>query len=128
VHDLASYIDRWLNDQIERYYRPCARSYEQEVRWWSSKADVLGLLAVVGSAAGAVLGQERLAVWVPVITTITTYLAAHVSANRYEELVVAYLHTARNLEELRDTRRASGLSDAAFIDACEALLAAENRA
>jgi hypothetical protein len=64
---------------------------------------------------------------VPVITTINPALAAHVSASRYEKLVVTCLHTARNLEVLRVTRGASGLSDAAFIDVCEALLAAENR-
>jgi hypothetical protein len=65
---------------------------------------------------------------VPVITTITTSLAAHVSASRYEEQVVDYLRTARALEELRDTRRSAGMTDAAFIDACEAQLASENQA
>jgi hypothetical protein len=128
VHDLGSYIERRVNDQIRGYFRPRAATYEQRVRRLRAWAEGLALLAVGGSAAGAVLGLQGLAAWVPVITTITTSLAAHVSACRYEEQVVAYLRTARNLEELRDTRRAAGLSDAAFIEACEAQLAAENQA
>jgi hypothetical protein len=51
-----------------------------------------------------------------------------VSTSRYEEHVVDSLPTARNLEELRDTRSATGMSDAAFIDVCDVLLAAETRA
>jgi hypothetical protein len=128
VGDLSSYIVQRLDGQIDGYYRPRATLYDRRVRRLRWVAEALGLLAVVGSAAGAFLGVQGVAAWVPVITTITTSLAAHVSASRYEEHVVDYLHTARNLEELRDTRRAAGISDAAFIDACEALLAAENRA
>lgn len=128
VRDLASYIENRVNDQIVRYYRPRAAQYERRVRRLRTVAEALGLLAVVGSAAGAFLGLEGVAAWVPVITTITTSLAAHVSASRYEEQVVDYLRTARNLEELRDTRRAAGMDAAAFIEACEAQLVAENRA
>jgi hypothetical protein len=128
VKNLATYIEKRVNDQIQRYYRPRAALYEQRVRRLRAVAEALGLLAVVGSAAGAFLGLKAVAAWVPVITTITTSLAAHVSAKRYEEQVVDYLRTARNLEELRDTRRSTGMGDAAFIEACEAQLAAENRA
>jgi hypothetical protein len=87
VRDLASYIARRMNDQI-RYSRSRATTYERRVGRLRGLAEALGLLAVVGSAAGAFLGLQGVAAWVPVITTISTSLPAHVSASRYEEQVL----------------------------------------
>jgi hypothetical protein len=127
VRDGASYIEKRVNDQIN-WYRGRAKDYEQRVRALRALIEVLGLLAVVASAAGAFLGRQGVAAWVPVITTITTAVVAHVSASRYEEQVADFLRTARDLESLRHTRRSQAMGDAAFIEACEALLATENRA
>jgi len=127
VRDAASFTEERVNDQVS-WYRDRALGYDKRVRNLQTVAGALGLLAVVGAAAGAILGLQGVAAWVPVITTITTSLVAHVSASRYEEQVVDYLRTARSLEELRDTRRSAGMSDPAFIEACEAQLASENRA
>ena len=127
IHDLESYIVARVTEQIEGYYRPKAARYKQRVRRLTRASGALAALAVLLSALGSVYDWTGAAAWVPVVTTITTALAAHISASRYEEQIVDYLSTARKLETLRLARYTGGASDAAFIDACESLMASENK-
>jgi hypothetical protein len=127
VHDADSYIAARVKEQIERFYRPRAALYTKRVRRLTSAGSLLAGLAVLLSALGGAFGWSGAAAWVPVVTTITTALAAHGSASRYEELIMEYLNTAKKLEELCLFRRAADLPDAAFIEACELVMAAENK-
>ncbi|MFM7169307.1 MAG: DUF4231 domain-containing protein [Cyanobium sp.] len=128
VHDVESYIAARVTDQIECFYRPKATLYKQRVGMLTRASGGLAALAVVLSALSSAYGWGGAAAWVPVVTTITTALAAYISASRYEEQIVDYLSTARQLEKLRLSRLTKERSDAPFIDACEALMAAENKA
>jgi hypothetical protein len=101
VYNLVSYIEDRVTRQIEQYYRPQAARQDQLLRR-ARRAELW--LAVLGAASAAVAGvidSESLAVWVPVLTTISAAVTAHAAAERYEFLVVEYLRTARELERLR---------------------------
>jgi hypothetical protein len=128
VHDVESYITERVSQQIEGYYLPRAALYQQRVRRLTRASGALAALAVLLSALGSAFGWAGAAAWVPVVTTITTALAAHITGSRYEEQIVDYLSTARKLESLRLARRRGGQSDAAFVEACESLMASENKA
>ncbi|MEB3322351.1 MAG: DUF4231 domain-containing protein [Synechococcaceae cyanobacterium] len=129
VRDVESYIDERVLDQIHRFYLPRVEHYVRRVRRLKTVAFALDGAAVVLAAAGATLGWVGVAAWVPVVTTITTALAAHISAGRFEEQIETYHRTARQLQALVEERRSTGGGDdASFVRACEAVMAAENRA
>lgn len=137
VHDLSSYIGERVNEQIDHYYRPRAESYERRVRRLRTAVAGLGIAAVVFSAVGAIYQLSGVAAWVPVLTTVTTALLAHISASHYDDQVVQFLRCAQQLEQLRDgfaddrsTAAGSaprGLTPAQFIDACESILSVQNQ-
>ena len=68
-----------------------------------------------------------MAAWVPVTTTASAAIVAHIAASRYDQLIIEYLRTADRLRYLRDTER-SRLTPAAFVDACEDTISVENQA
>jgi SMODS and SLOG-associating 2TM effector domain 1 len=79
------------------------------------------------AAAAGTWEVDSIAVWVPVITTLTAAVIAHAAAERYEYLWVEYLRTATELERLRDRRARGGeTDDEAFIKACEHVISVQN--
>lgn len=129
VHDTTSYIKQRVNHQICSYYQPKAASYEQRVRTFRLAGTLLGALAVVLAALASAYQIDGLAVWVPVVTTIATSLAAFVAAARYDYLVIEYLRTAQRLTHLCGEQQIDRrLPDPQFIDACENAISVENQA
>jgi len=133
VRDVTSYISARVNEQINHYYRPRAERYERRVRRLRTAVDVLGVTAVVFSAIAATGQATGVAAWVPVLTTVTAALLAHISASNYDHQVVEFLRSAQQLEQLRDglgadPTTAPRLAAARFIDACESVLSVENQA
>src|SRR6266516_352336 len=97
VHDTSSYTTGRVDDQISNYYTPKTGLYDQRVRRLRTVGGLLGVTAVVLAALAAAFQIGGLAVWVPIVTTIATYIAAA----RYDHLVIEYLRTAHRLQHLR---------------------------
>ncbi|RZT18360.1 uncharacterized protein DUF4231 [Mycobacterium sp. BK558] len=88
------------------------------------------MLAAVMAAPGlSVLGDvSGLGAWVGLATTVSSAVAAHLVAGRYDRLAVSYAHTATQLDRLIGSRplTPTQANDAAFVDAVESVLAAQN--
>jgi hypothetical protein len=140
-HDMTidDYVERRINDQIERFYRPKgvenARAAERLHRW----EFILGLAAVaMGAAASAATatGLTWLAVlgpWVAVITTAGAAVTAHLAAARYDHAAMSYFATANRLVSLRDEwlvddQRLDPARKDKFVDDCETAISGENEA
>ena len=129
VHDVDDYIAIRVNGQIEEFYNPKAALYEHRVRRLRTLGALLGIAAVILAALGAAFDLDGPALWIPVVTTIATSLAAHIAAARYDHLVIEFLHTAQRLTQLRDDyQQNQPTTAAAFIDACEDAISVENQA
>lgn len=121
------YVAARLDDQM-RYYRRRSGEHRIVVRRIRSLSLVLGVAAFVLGA----LGGGGAGVWLVVITTVTTSLAAYLYANRLQYLVGSYTAAARNLDALRVGWQTFGAdADEAerdrFILDCEAVLSAESQ-
>jgi SMODS and SLOG-associating 2TM effector domain 1/Protein of unknown function (DUF4231) len=129
VHDVDSYIAMRVNGQIDDYYTPNAATYEERVRRLRTLGDLLGIAAVILAALGAAFELDGLALWIPVVTTVAASLTAHITAARYDHLVIEFLRTAERLTRLRDDyQRTRSQTVGAFIDACEDAISVENQA
>ena len=122
------YVAERLDDQI-KYYRRRAGEHRMVVGRVRSLTVVLGLAAfILGAFGGGGAG-----VWLIVITTVTTSLAAYLYANRLQYLIGSYMAAARNLDALRIGWQTFGETDAdaaerdRFILDCEAVLSSENQ-
>jgi uncharacterized membrane protein YphA (DoxX/SURF4 family) len=93
---VGQYIEERVDDQLEHFYRPKAKAYEDLMQRGRTVTLVIGGAAVLLG----VLGQGT-AAWVAVLTTLGTAVAAHIYANRYQYLVISYQATARQLESLK---------------------------
>lgn len=127
VTDIESYIELRVDEQVHDYYRPRAHTYERRVRLLRLTGDVLGVIAVVLSAIATAVDVSEFAAWVPVVTTVGAAVLAHIAAARYDHQIIEFLRTASQLEYLRDTRRSKVLTDARFVDACEAVISVETQ-
>jgi hypothetical protein len=126
VTDLDGYVALRVDDQIDRYYRPKAVTYQRRVERLRRLGDALGVTAVVFGAVAAAFDVAGLAAWMPVITTIVAALYAHIAASRYDHQIIEFVRTADRLEDLRDNQRTT-LRPPAFVDACEDAISVENQ-
>jgi len=132
VHDVGAYVAIRITGQIHGYYRAQANLLRDRLRWLRGAELVLAVTAAVLSATAASLGAKDAAAWVPVLTSISAALAAHVAATRYEFLLVEYTRTAAQLERLRDRRHSVGApeqvarADDAFVAECERVISTQN--
>ena len=96
--------------------------------YWKSARD---LERRVGRFRGAA-GISEVAIWVAVLTTVSTSVAAYFQANRYEYLLLSYTATAWRLKELSDDL--GGVPEPSLgernrlILACEEAISVENQA
>jgi hypothetical protein len=88
---------------------------------------LFGAVAAVLGGFGAV-GVMGVAMWVAVITTLSTSVAGFFQANRYEYLALSYSATARRLRNILDGWRTdqSQSDPTAFILECEETMSFEN--
>jgi hypothetical protein len=127
VHDVASYVEVRVQDQIDRYYRPNAARYQRVVRRLRLAGDGLGAVAVVLGVAAGAGAPDQLAAWVPVVTTVAASLTAHIAASRYDHQIVEFLRTAQQLEHIVEAHADGTISDSALVDACEQVISVENQ-
>ncbi|MFI9388490.1 DUF4231 domain-containing protein [Kutzneria sp. NPDC052558] len=130
VHDVPSYFEARVSDQIHTYYRPRAAELQKALRRFRAVELGLAVLAAAIGAVAAVLGGSEWTVWIAVVTTIGAALAVHVAAARHEYQLIEFLHTAQRLEVL--SARASTESTADGLDAlavaAEQVISIENEA
>ena len=103
VSGLYDYLTARVDGQVNDYYRPKSVLYEARVRRLRRLGTALGVLTVVLASVAASFDLPGVTAWVPVATTATTAVAAHISAARYDHLIIGYLRTAQRLEHLRAT-------------------------
>jgi hypothetical protein len=88
-------------------------------------------LALLGAALGAALtmtGKQAYGAWVAVITTVSAAVAAHVIAQRYEQLAVSYRATADRLAGIAAGWQAKkDKTLAQLVEPCEDILLEENQ-
>ena len=134
VRDVGGYVAIRVNEQIDGYYRKQVSELNDRLRWLRGAEFALAAAAVVLSVTAGSLGIKGAAVWVPVITTVSGALAAHVAATRYEFLLVEYGRTAAQLERLRDRRQPladpgqAARADDEFVAQCERVISDQNEA
>jgi hypothetical protein len=128
VDGVDSYVGKRVDGQIG-YYEQSANRLRVRVTWVRRAEGALAVAAVVLAALGGIVAEDALAVWVPVVTTVTGAVAAHAAAERYEYLLVEYLRTAHALTRLRDRQgTARSLTDEELIRRAEGIMSAQNAA
>ena len=127
---VEEYINDRLIDQINRetgFYWKSARLNKKKVKGFSNSALFMGVVTAVLGGCDT-FNISGTAIWVAVLTTFSTSLAAYFQAGRYEYLVTSYSATARRLENLLAQWNANpDVSEKeSFILACEEAISFEN--
>jgi hypothetical protein len=88
----------------------------------------LGALGAALAVIAAARKDGDWAVWVPVVTTATTALAAHVAAERWKFLQLEFSRTALQLSHLLARFERKKLDPKDFIVRCETAISLQNAA
>jgi hypothetical protein len=127
VRDLESYMKVRVEGQIVGYYRKNARNLARTLERFRL---LTGVLAVTGLILGAAAGTwevDRLAGWVPVVTTIGAAVAAHVAAERYSYLLLEYTRTADELDRVLHRRgRIASMTNDQIVRHTENVISIQN--
>ena len=134
VMTIKAYLDTRIASQIDPndgYYWESARDLERRVGRFKGAAVTFAAGSAVLGVFGAA-GISQVAIWVAVLTTVSTSVAAYFQANRYEYLLLSYTATAWRLKELSDELRVVPESSQEernrLILACEEAISVENQA
>jgi len=124
----------YLEERIEGpkaqipYFTGRANQYQQAQRTLSGTEFLLALIGALLGVTVTQTGKQEYGAWVAVITTISGALAAHVIAQRYEQLTISFRATADRLEGIVARWKArAGAGLAELVEPCEAVLLEENQ-
>lgn len=130
------YVAQRIDNQVDGYYLPRAALYARRAQRLRVLATVLSIAATALATAGAANpvgpgGASGVTPWVAVLTTLGGAVAAYLTAQRYDFLVVSFTATANRLENrLNRWRCDDSPTDAsswsALVDDCENAIAQEN--
>jgi hypothetical protein len=126
---IDEYIKARIDDQIDRtngYYWTEASEDQKWVGVFRIVAIAAGALSAVLGGLGA-YGIVGATIWVAVVTTFSSSVAAYFQAGRFEYLVMSYSATARRLQNLVDEWRTKALDAATFVSKCEEAFSSENQ-
>ncbi|MCX5117266.1 SLATT domain-containing protein [Micromonospora sp. NBC_00362] len=127
VHDLQSYLENRVFAQITVYYQRNARSLVRTLKRFRLISMGLALLGLVLGVAAGTWEVDRLAGWVPVVTTVGTAVATHVAAERYSYMLVEYSRTADELQRIRDrSGRIASMTDEELVKHAENVISIQN--
>jgi hypothetical protein len=131
VHDVASYLELRVNQQINGYYLRQGRAMARRARRVRFAQTLLALAAVIlGVLASA--GQMSLSPWIGVIGTVSGAVIAHSAAARYGFLQLEYFRTAEQLKRITDryhhSRSPSPELDDWLVSECEQVISFQNEA
>ena len=131
VDDLDSYVANRLQPQIA-WYRNSASRLADQLTWGRRAELALCVLGVVLTASAATEQVSQAVVWLPVLTTISAAVTAHVTSSRWEYQLIEYLRTASELERLLASWRGTTThdDDAAdrLVQATEQVVSTQNDA
>ncbi len=131
---VTTYLETRIASQIDPndgYYWKSARDLERRVGRFRGAAVMFAAGSAILGVFGAA-GISEVAIWVAVLTTVSTSVAAYFQANRYEYLLLSYTATAWRLKELSDDL--GGVPEPSLgernrlILACEEAISVENQA
>jgi hypothetical protein len=129
VHDIPSYLEFRVADQVDGYYRKKAAETAGNAAW-IRRIQVALAVAAVALGVIATTHQAGLGPWVGVVGTISGAVIAHGSAARNEFLELEYLRTAQQLGWIVNDYKRLGASDDAAADAlvtqCERVISIQN--
>lgn len=131
VRDVESYLRVRVRAQIDDYYRSGAANLRRRITRLRRIGGGLAMLGAVLAAVAGFVPAAGLTAWVGLVTTVSTAVAAHLAAERYEYQQIEFTRTADGLEDLAGRYAAgSGDTDAedAFVAACERLISIQNEA
>jgi hypothetical protein len=137
--DIGNYVEKRVNEQIEKFYLPKARKNANAATRLHNCEFLLGLIAVVMGACASKTGPNgftwlsALGPWVAVVTTASAAITAHLAASRYDHLAMTYFATAERLSDYRNEWDAAENNQhpdriAKFVDDCEHAISTENEA
>jgi conflict system pore-forming effector with SLATT domain/uncharacterized protein DUF4231 len=127
VHDLESYLRNRVEAQITGYYRKNAHTLAGTLERFRLLSIGLAATGLVLGAAAGTWEIDRLAGWVPVVTTIGAAVTTHVAAERYSYMVLEYSRTADELERIRGRRgRMASMADADLVRHAENVISIQN--
>ncbi|MFD6663570.1 DUF4231 domain-containing protein [Micromonospora chalcea] len=127
VHDLESYLENRVFAQITGYYRRNAGSLVRTLKRFRLVSMGLAFFGLVLGVAAGTWEIDRLAGWVPVVTTIGTAVATHVAAERYSYMLIEYSRTADELQRIRDRRgRIASMTDEELVKHAENVISIQN--
>lgn len=131
---ITDYFQQRVDGQIQKFYRPKARSEATLVSRYRKAEFVLAALATAIAVHASASGATPLAAWGAVITTTLATLAAHLAAGRHEYQLTTYTATWLELERLSarfKDKSAKGALDADALDTlvvqAEAAISVENQ-
>jgi SMODS and SLOG-associating 2TM effector domain 1/Protein of unknown function (DUF4231) len=128
--DAAAYLQERIegSEGQTQYFNTRASQYQQTQRVLSGAEFFLALTGALLSVTVTQTGKQEYGAWVAVITTISGALAAHVIAQRYEQLTISFRATADRLEGLVARWKArAGAGLAELVEPCEAVLLEESQ-
>jgi hypothetical protein len=134
AESVSDFLELRLKDQIQWYGRR-ADEYLKTVARWNRIALGLGLLAaIIGGLRVLPVDAPAVALWIPVITTATAAIAAHLHGGRFVPFIGVYQDTQRQvrfrLAQWEDllAQQKTPEKEAEFVRGCEDIMAAENEA
>lgn len=130
IHDVDSYVNVRVADQVTGYYRPKAQQMHRRLTVVRRLELLMSIVAAVLAAVAAVFAVSATSAWVGVATTVSTALIAHAGASRYEYQWLEYSRTADELERYL-TRRViatdrTASDDDQFVARCERIISIQN--
>jgi uncharacterized protein (DUF2062 family) len=129
VHDIGSYFAVRVTGQIDTYYRRRAGELQTRLRWFHAAEVALALLGAALGALAAAVGGSSFASWIAVVITVSTVVAVHVAATRYDFQLIEFLRTADRLDQLKSKAIAGGSADEleALAVSAESVISIENQ-
>jgi hypothetical protein len=132
----GDYVTRRIKGQLA-YYRPKAEQARAAAQRLRAAEFGFALLATLVTAAVGLMEKYPvsgfpfdLAALTAILTTIGATILSHIEASRYDFVVRSYRTTARRLEDmlgsLKATPAAPSAEWSAFVEGCEGILATEN--
>ena len=128
VRDATTYAAKRVKGQIDSYYLRRARELDGQIRMARLLVVLLGAIGSAFAVAAGKFELDGLAVWVPVLTSVTAGIATHVAAERWEFLRLEYSRTALQLSHLLSSFERGKVTGGEFVVACEAVITAQNAA
>jgi len=124
VHDLPSYVEVRVAQQLTGYYRPKARQMAGRVRLTRAAVTTLGTVAAVLAAVVAFFPSAGISAWIGVLTTVAAAVGAHAGAVRYEYQQIEFTRTADELERLSTGAPTADVHQ--FVLDCERVISIQN--